>query len=186
MKKAHPRHGGQQPHQTRRRSASCRRPIRLPPPAGLYDEFCARFPYDETEDQDNAIEATLDDLGRQADGPADLRRRRLRQDRGGAARRLRRRDGGKQVAVVVPTTLLARQHFKTFTQRFAGLPVRIEQLSRMVSAADSARRRPGIAQAPSTSSSAPTRSRQDGPVSRTSASWSSTRSSISASATRNG
>ena len=56
----------------------------------LFDEFCARFPYEETDDQLHAIADVLEDLGvGQADGPADLRRRRLRQDRGGAARRLR-------------------------------------------------------------------------------------------------
>ena len=56
----------------------------------LYDEFCARFPYDETEDQLAAINAALHDLEtRQADGPAGVRRRRLRQDRGGAARGVR-------------------------------------------------------------------------------------------------
>jgi transcription-repair coupling factor (superfamily II helicase) len=43
---------------------------------------------------------------------------------------------GYQVAVVVPTTLLARQHFKTFSERFKGLPVRVLQLSRMVPAKD--------------------------------------------------
>ena len=62
----------------------------LIPPDGLYGEFSARFPYEETDDQQTAIDVVLDDLvGRQADGPADLRRCRLRQDRGGAARRLR-------------------------------------------------------------------------------------------------
>jgi len=43
---------------------------------------------------------------------------------------------GKQVAVVVPTTLLARQHYKNFATRFAHLPVKVAQMSRMVSAAD--------------------------------------------------
>ena len=63
---------------------------RLTVPTGAYDEFCAGFPYEETDDQLAAIERVIDDLGAgQADGPADLRRRRLRQDRGGAARGLR-------------------------------------------------------------------------------------------------
>src|SRR6185437_15611727 len=43
---------------------------------------------------------------------------------------------GKQVAVVVPTTLLARQHFKTFTERFRGFPVNVAQASRLVAAAE--------------------------------------------------
>ena len=43
---------------------------------------------------------------------------------------------GNQVAVVVPTTLLARQHYRTFRDRFAGLPVRIAQLSRFTPAKD--------------------------------------------------
>ena len=60
----------------------------MTPPEGAYDEFAARFPYEETEDQDAAIEAVLEDLAAgTADGPADLRRCRLRQDRGRAARR---------------------------------------------------------------------------------------------------
>ncbi len=43
---------------------------------------------------------------------------------------------GKQVAVVVPTTLLARQHFRTFSERFKGLPVNVAQASRMVTGKD--------------------------------------------------
>ena len=45
---------------------------------------------------------------------------------------------GEQVAVVVPTTLLARQHYRTFAERFAGLPVKVRQLSRFVDAKDAA------------------------------------------------
>ena len=61
--------------------------------AGLYDEFCAGFPYEETDDQLAAIAAVHQRSGiRPADGPADLRRRRLRQDRSGAARGLHRGD----------------------------------------------------------------------------------------------
>src|SRR5471032_1765269 len=52
---------------------------------------------------------------------------------------------GSQVAVVVPTTLLARQHYRTFTARFAGMPVRIAQLSRMVTAREANEVRKGIA-----------------------------------------
>jgi transcription-repair coupling factor (superfamily II helicase) len=51
---------------------------------------------------------------------------------------------GKQVAVVVPTTLLARQHFKTFVERFKGLPLNIGQASRLVGAAELARVKAGI------------------------------------------
>ena len=52
---------------------------------------------------------------------------------------------GKQVAVVVPTTLLARQHTKTFTDRFRGFPVKIGQASRLVSGKELARVKKGIA-----------------------------------------
>ena len=109
----------------------------LVPPPGLYDEFCARFPYDETEDQDAAIEATLDDMA--SGRPMD---RLICGDVGFGKTEVALRAAfaaalnGKQVAVVVPTTLLARQHYKTFTQRFAGLPIKIAQMSRMVSSAD--------------------------------------------------
>ena len=66
-----------------------------------------------------------------ADGPPGLRRRRLRQDRGRAARRVQ---GGRWTAsrsrCWCPTTVLAQQHFKTFRERFAPFPVRVEMLSR--------------------------------------------------------
>src|SRR5260221_7463391 len=53
--------------------------------------------------------------------------------------------GGKQVAITVPTTLLARQPFKTFSQRFAGLPIRVAHASRLVGAKDLAAAKAGIA-----------------------------------------
>ena len=106
---------------------------RLIPPEGLYDEFAARFPYDETEDQQNAIDAVLDDLG--AGRPMD---RLVCGDVGFGKTEVALRAAftcalaAKQVAVVVPTTLLARQHYRTFSERFAGLPVRVAQASRFV------------------------------------------------------
>ncbi len=110
---------------------------KLAPPEGLYDEFCARFPYDETEDQLAAIDATLDDLA--SGRPMD---RLVCGDVGFGKTEVALRAAfcaainGKQVAIVAPTTLLARQHYKTFCERFAGLPVRIGRLSRMVGAAE--------------------------------------------------
>ncbi|NYZ11965.1 transcription-repair coupling factor [Azospirillum sp. RWY-5-1] len=106
-------------------------------PEGLYQEFAARFPYPETDDQLKAIEEVFTDLG--SGKPMD---RLVCGDVGFGKTEVALRAaflvamGGQQVAVVVPTTLLARQHFRTFQQRFAGLPVRIVQLSRMVSTKD--------------------------------------------------
>ncbi|WP_173391152.1 transcription-repair coupling factor [Pararhodospirillum photometricum] len=106
-------------------------------PEGLYDEFAARFPYSETDDQLRAIAETLDDLasGRPMDrlvcgdvgfGKTEVA---LRAAFAGVM-------SGRQVAVVVPTTLLARQHYLTFRDRFQGLPVRVSQLSRLVTPRD--------------------------------------------------
>ncbi|MBX3518407.1 MAG: transcription-repair coupling factor [Xanthobacteraceae bacterium] len=115
-------------------------------PEGQYDEFCARFPYEETEDQDAAINAVIDDLG--AGKPMD---RLVCGDVGFGKTEVALRaaflaaSNGAQVAVVVPTTLLARQHFKTFSERFRGFPMRIGQASRLVSSADIAKTRAGLA-----------------------------------------
>ena len=119
---------------------------RLVPPEGLYEEFCARFPYDETEDQQNAIDATLDDLA--SGRPMD---RLVCGDVGFGKTEVALRAAfvaainGKQVAVVVPTTLLARQHYRNFCQRFQGLPIKIAQMSRMVTSADMKIARDGLA-----------------------------------------
>ena len=105
----------------------------LTPPEGAFDEFCARFPYEETEDQLSAIEAVLEDL--QKGRPMD---RLICGDVGFGKTEVALRAAfvaaysGKQVAIVVPTTLLARQHFKTFTERFKGLPLKLAQASRLV------------------------------------------------------
>jgi transcription-repair coupling factor (superfamily II helicase) len=116
------------------------------PPSGLYDEFCARFPFEETEDQANAIDAVLEDLS--SGRPMD---RLICGDVGFGKTEVALRAAlvavmaGRQIAVVVPTTLLARQHFATFVERFQGLPVRIEQLSRLISAKDLAKTKEDIA-----------------------------------------
>ncbi len=107
------------------------------PPHGAYDEFVARFPYEETEDQQASIEHVLGDLA--AGRPMD---RLVCGDVGFGKTEVALRAAfvaalnGLQVAVVVPTTLLARQHFRTFSERFKGLPVRVAQASRLVAAKD--------------------------------------------------
>ncbi len=117
----------------------------MAPPSGAYEEFVARFPYEETEDQMTSIEAVLDDLAKGR--PMD---RLICGDVGFGKTEVALRAAfvavleGYQVAVVVPTTLLARQHFKTFTERFQGFPVRLAQASRMVSAKDLAATREGL------------------------------------------
>jgi len=116
------------------------------PPEGLYEEFCARFRYAETDDQLRAIEETLEDLG--AGRPMD---RLICGDVGFGKTEVALRAAfvmamsGRQVAVVVPTTLLARQHFKTLSERFEGLPLRIAQLSRLVTSKEAAETRKGLA-----------------------------------------
>ena len=117
----------------------------MTPPEGLYDEFAARFPYEETEDQQAAIDAVMADLA--AGRPMD---RLICGDVGFGKTEVALRAAfvavmdGKQVAVIVPTTLLARQHFKTFSDRFAGLPVKLAQASRLVGAKELAAVKEGI------------------------------------------
>ena len=119
----------------------------LSPADGVYGEFAARFPYEETEDQQTAIDAVLDDLS--AGRPMD---RLICGDVGFGKTEVALRAAfvaaleGLQVAVVVPTTLLSRQHFKTFSQRFAGLPVKVRQASRLVGAKELAETKKGIAE----------------------------------------
>ena len=117
----------------------------LNPPDGVYDEFSARFPYEETEDQQTSIGAVLDDLA--SGRPMD---RLICGDVGFGKTEVALRASliavlaGKQVAVVVPTTLLARQHYYTFTERFRGFPVKIAQASRLVSPKERAEVKTGI------------------------------------------
>jgi transcription-repair coupling factor (superfamily II helicase) len=116
------------------------------PPEGAWDEFCARFPFAETEDQARAIADVLEDLA--SGRPMD---RLVCGDVGFGKTEVALRAAfvvamsGAQVAVVVPTTLLARQHFRTFSARFAGLPLTVAQLSRMVTAKEQAAVKKGLA-----------------------------------------
>ncbi|MDX8506764.1 transcription-repair coupling factor [Mesorhizobium captivum] len=116
------------------------------PAEGLYGEFAARFPYEETDDQQTAIDSVMDDLG--AGKPMD---RLVCGDVGFGKTEVALRAAfiaameGFQVAVVVPTTLLSRQHFKTFSQRFSGLPIRIAQASRLVGSKELAETKKGVA-----------------------------------------
>lgn len=101
-----------------------------------YEEFCSRFPYLETEDQQRAIEEVLTDMA--SGKPMD---RLVCGDVGFGKTEVALRAAfvtaaqGKQVALIVPTTLLCRQHYQTFRDRFQGFPYRVEQLSRFVKAA---------------------------------------------------
>ncbi|MDQ0510836.1 transcription-repair coupling factor [Ancylobacter amanitiformis] len=119
---------------------------RLVPATGIYDEFRARFPYEETEDQEAAIEAVFEDLG--SGHPMD---RLVCGDVGFGKTEVALRAAfavalnGKQVAVVVPTTLLARQHFRTFSARFKELPVVVRQASRLVTGKELSDTKKGLA-----------------------------------------
>jgi transcription-repair coupling factor (superfamily II helicase) len=97
----------------------------------LYAEFASGFPFEETPDQQNAIDAVLGDL--MSETPMD---RVVCGDVGFGKTEVALRaafvavQAGRQVALLVPTTLLAQQHFSTFSDRLADWPVRVELLSR--------------------------------------------------------
>ena len=118
----------------------------LEPPADMWDAFCARFPYQETDDQLAAIADTMEDLARGT--PMD---RLICGDVGFGKTEVAMRaafaaaTSGVQVAVIAPTTLLARQHAASFRERFKGFPVNVRALSRFVSAKEAAATRDGLA-----------------------------------------
>ncbi|MBF0611482.1 MAG: transcription-repair coupling factor [Magnetococcales bacterium] len=97
----------------------------------LYQEFAADFPYEETPDQAQAIEQVLADMA--ATRPMD---RLVCGDVGFGKTEVALRASfraamdGKQVAVLTPTTILAQQHYETFSSRMAKYPIRVELLSR--------------------------------------------------------
>lgn len=117
------------------------------PPSGLYDEFAARFPYQETEDQEKAIGEVVGDLA--AGRPMD---RLVCGDVGFGKTEVAMRAAfvaamaGEQVAVVVPTTLLARQHYRGFAERFSGFPLKVRQLSRFVDPKDAKETKEALAE----------------------------------------
>ncbi len=108
----------------------------LGPPDAYFREFEARFPFEETPDQKQAIEDVISDLQRPK--PMD---RLVCGDVGYGKTEVALRAaflaamGGRQAAVLVPTTVLAQQHFNTFRSRFEGYPVRVEMLSRFLTRA---------------------------------------------------
>ena len=116
------------------------------PSASAMAEFCARFPYVETEDQARAADEVLADLA--AGRPMD---RLVCGDVGFGKTEVALRAAfatamdGHQVALVCPTTLLARQHYENFKARFAGFPLEVCQLSRLVSSTQAAEVKSGLA-----------------------------------------
>ena len=123
-----------------------RRAPAMDPPPHAWEEFTARFPYQETDDQLRAIQEVMADLT--SGQPMD---RLICGDVGFGKTEVAMRAAfvaamsGVQVAVVAPTTLLARQHAASFAERFRGFPLEVRQLSRFVSAKDAAKTREGMA-----------------------------------------
>jgi len=118
----------------------------LEPPLGMWESFMARFPYQETDDQLRAIAHVMDDMT--SGQPMD---RLVCGDVGFGKTEVALRAAfvaamsGVQVAVIAPTTLLARQHAKSFAERFRGFPLEVRQLSRFVSNKEAQATRDGLA-----------------------------------------
>ena len=116
----------------------------IPEPVA-FEEFCGRFPYIETDDQLNGIEECLAGIANSI--PMDHL---ICGDVGFGKTEVALRtafvaaQAGKQVAIVTPTTLLARQHYETFTERFKGFSFSIAQLSRLISSKQSKTVREGL------------------------------------------
>ena len=115
------------------------------PPQGMYDDFCARFPYNETDDQLNAIADVMADLNTTV--PMD---RLVCGDVGFGKTEVALRAAftvascGAQVALIVPTTLLARQHYYNFKKRMDGFPITVKMLSRLVTPKEAEETRKGL------------------------------------------
>jgi len=118
----------------------------LEPEHHAWEAFCARFPYQETDDQLAAISDVLGDMD--SGQPMD---RLICGDVGFGKTEVAMRAAfvaamsGTQVAVIAPTTLLARQHYASFSERFRGFPLAVHQLSRFVTSGDAQKTRDGLA-----------------------------------------
>ena len=118
----------------------------MDPPPHAWEEFSARFPYQETDDQLRAISEVMEDM--HSGAPMD---RLICGDVGFGKTEVAMRSAfvaamsGVQVAIVAPTTLLARQHAASFKERFRGFPLEVRQLSRFVSAKEAQQTRDGLA-----------------------------------------
>ncbi len=112
----------------------------------MWEAFAARFPYQETDDQLTAIDDVIGDL--EKGSPMD---RLIVGDVGFGKTEVAMRAAfvaalsGRQVAVICPTTLLARQHYRSFAERFRGFPINVKPLSRFVSTKDANATREGLA-----------------------------------------
>ncbi|KUJ82365.1 transcription-repair coupling factor [Ruegeria profundi] len=117
----------------------------MDPPPHAWEEFSARFPYQETEDQLRAIAEVMEDM--HSGAPMD---RLICGDVGFGKTEVAMRAAfvaamsGVQVAVIAPTTLLARQHAASFKERFRGFPLEVRQLSRFVSSKEAQQTRDGL------------------------------------------
>ena len=104
-------------------------------PEEEYQRFCSEFPFEETEDQTNTMQAVEADMN-----AARAMDRLVCGDVGFGKTEIAMRAAfiaanvGKQILVLVPTTLLARQHYDSFRDRFANWPMRIDAVSRLRSA----------------------------------------------------
>ena len=117
----------------------------LEAPDAMWEAFAARFPYQETDDQLSAIQDVISDL--EAGRPMD---RLVVGDVGFGKTEVAMRAAfvaalaGMQVAVICPTTLLARQHYRSFAERFRGFPINLRPLSRFVSVKEANDTRAGL------------------------------------------
>ncbi|MGI8704795.1 MAG: transcription-repair coupling factor [Sphingomicrobium sp.] len=121
------------------------KPAPVAEPDSAFPQFVDRFPYEETDDQERAIEEVLSDLD--AGRPMD---RLVCGDVGFGKTEVALRAAfvaamsGLQVALICPTTLLARQHYTSFVERLQGFPIEVGRLSRLVPAAEAKRTKEGL------------------------------------------